>query len=117
MTSIEPGIVLDAAAIAVEHEQVPAEHEPQAGTTTGVAEFGSFAECETGIWEMSRGVMHDVEAVELCVILAGEATVEFRDRDLPDAQLRAGSVLQLSEGMRTRWTVHSERLRKVYLAP
>lgn len=117
MTSLKPGVVIDALELDVAHETVPAEHDPQDGTTTGVAELGSFAECETGVWEMSRGVMHDVEADELCVIIAGEATVEFLDRDLPDAQLRAGSVLQLSEGMRTRWTVHSERLRKVYLAP
>ena len=59
----------------------------------------------------------DTEADELCVIIAGEATVEFLEPQLPAVQLRAGSVLQLSEGMQTRWTVHSEQLRKVYLAP
>ncbi|WP_201613355.1 cupin domain-containing protein [Gulosibacter hominis] len=117
MTSLKPGVVIDALALDVAHETVPAEHDPQDGTTAGATELGDFAGLETGVWEMSRGVMHDTEADELCVIIAGEATVEFLEPQLPAVQLRAGSVLQLSEGMQTRWTVHSEQLRKVYLAP
>lgn len=34
---------------------------------------------------------------------------------LPSIEVRAGSVVRLTEGMRTLWTVH-ETLRKVYIA-
>ena len=60
--------------------------------------------------------MRDVEADEVFVVLAGDATVEFEDPALPPIELRPGSIVRLDEGMRTVWTVR-ETLRKVYIAP
>jgi hypothetical protein len=67
---------------------------------------------EVGVWEMTPGVTHDVEAHELLVVLAGRATIEFEGGDT--VELRAGSVMRFEPGSRTTWTVH-ETLRKVYL--
>ena len=47
--------------------------------------------------------------------VAGFATVAFDDPALPSIELRPGSVVRLTAGMRTVWTVR-ETLRKVYLA-
>jgi uncharacterized cupin superfamily protein len=66
---------------------------------------------ERGIWEITPGVVADVEADELFVVLSGRATIEFADG--PTLEVGPGSVAVLPEGAVTRWTVH-ETLRKVY---
>ena len=64
-----------------------------------------------GIWEITPGVVSDVEADELFVVLSGRATVTLEDgRELA---LAPGSVGLLRAGERTVWRVH-ERLRKVF---
>lgn len=98
-------------------ETVAPEHEPSPGCTAGATELGEFAGLEVGVWEMSQGVMHDTEADEAFVVIDGEATVEFLQPEHPSVQLRPGSVMVLSTGMRTRWTVHTPSVRKVYFAP
>ena len=45
----------------------------------GVVTLGMIGDKEYGVWEMSPGSMSDVETDEVCVILAGAATVEFVD--------------------------------------
>ena len=66
---------------------------------------------ERGIWEITPGVVTDVEADEVFVVLSGRATIEFEDgRAL---EVGPGDVAVLPEGAATRWTVH-ETLRKVY---
>ena len=70
---------------------------------------------QVGIWEITPGVVTDVEADEFFVVLAGQATLTIED-DGTVIYLRPGSLVRLSAGMRTRWHV-TETLRKVYLAP
>ncbi|GAA1994719.1 cupin domain-containing protein [Catenulispora subtropica] len=66
-----------------------------------------------GIWQMTPGVVTDTEADEVFVVLSGRATVEFEDGTV--LEVGPGDVAVLTEGARTRWTVH-ETLRKVYQA-
>ncbi|MBR7835500.1 cupin domain-containing protein [Actinospica durhamensis] len=66
---------------------------------------------ERGVWEITPGVVVDVEADELFVVLSGRATIAFADG--PSLEVGPGSVAVLPEGAVTRWTVH-ETLRKVY---
>jgi uncharacterized cupin superfamily protein len=64
-----------------------------------------------GVWEITEGVVTDVEADELFVVVAGRATVEIEGG--PTLELEPGRVGILRAGDRTVWRVH-ERLRKVY---
>jgi uncharacterized cupin superfamily protein len=66
---------------------------------------------ERGVWEITPGVVTDVEADEVFVVLSGRATIEFEDG--PTLEAGPGDVVVLPEGAVTRWTVH-ETLRKVY---
>ena len=89
-----------------------------AGSTpvqAGSASLGHLGRVEVGIWEMSVGSMHDIEADEIFVVISGNATVEFADAT-PMLHLEAGTVARLAEGTNTLWTV-TETLRKVYLTP
>ena len=66
---------------------------------------------ERGVWEITPGVVTDVEADELFVVLSGRATIEVEDG--PTLEVGPGDAAVLPEGAVTRWTVH-ETLRKVY---
>ena len=66
---------------------------------------------ERGIWEITPGVVTDVEADELFVVVAGRATIEVEGG--PTLEVGPGDAVVLEAGARTRWTVH-ETLRKVY---
>lgn len=66
---------------------------------------------ERGVWEITPGVVTDVEADELFVVICGRATLEVEQLGAFD--VGPGDVVVLEEGWRTRWTVH-ETLRKVY---
>jgi uncharacterized cupin superfamily protein len=66
---------------------------------------------ERGVWEITPGVVTDVEADEMFVVLSGRATIEIQDG--PTLEVGPGDVAVLPEGAVTRWTVH-ETLRKVY---
>lgn len=111
---MEPNTVTHVAELALEHEPVPAEQSVRDQPSTAALAFGEFGGLEVGVWEMSPGVMTDVEAEELFVVLSGAATVEFDDGS-PALRLRAGDVVRLAGGSHTVWTV-TETLRKVYLA-
>ena len=102
-----------AATLDLPHEPVPADQAVGGEPRTGVTTLGEFGGLEVGVWEMTPGVMRDVEADELFVVLSGSATVEFADGTSP-LQLGPGDVVRLAEGSETVWTV-TETLRKVYL--
>ena len=68
---------------------------------------------ERGVWELTPGVVTDVEVDELFVVVAGRATIEVEDG--PTLQVGPGDAVLLEAGWRTRWEVH-ETLRKVYQA-
>ncbi len=117
MSILVPGIVTNAASVALTHEAVPDEQRLAGTPTTAAVELGAFGDAEIGIWEMSVGTMSDVETDEVFVVLSGRATVELEPGG-PDAEtieIAAGSVVRLAGGTRTVWTV-TETLRKVYIS-
>ncbi|MFI6601382.1 cupin domain-containing protein [Nonomuraea sp. NPDC050536] len=64
-----------------------------------------------GIWEITPGVVTDVETDELFVVLSGRATIAVEGGTT--IEVGPGDVALLSKGARTTWIVH-ETLRKVY---
>lgn len=64
-----------------------------------------------GIWQITPGVVTDVEADELFVVVSGRATIEVEGGST--LEVGPGSACVLREGDRTVWTVH-ETLRKAY---
>ena len=64
-----------------------------------------------GIWEITPGVVTDVESDEIFVVLSGSATIAVEGG--ATIEVSPGDVCLLSEGARTTWIVH-ETLRKVY---
>ena len=113
-----PAAPVDLTALALLHEEVQPGTVASGAPTTATHALGSFADLTLGVWEMSTGGMHDVEAEELFIVIAGKATVEIHgdDRGAGLVALSPGTLMRLSAGMRTTWTVH-ERLRKIYLSP
>ena len=64
-----------------------------------------------GIWEITPGVVTDVEADEMFVVISGRATIEIEGE--PALEVGPGDVVLLDEGARSTWHVH-ETLRKVF---
>lgn len=110
---MRPNTVVHAAARSVALEDVAADQLVDGTPRTGVAPLGEFGGLELGVWEMTPGVMRDVESEEVFVVLSGSAVVEFEDGTTP-LRVSAGDVVRLAGGARTVWTV-TETLRKVYL--
>ena len=105
---------VDALALSLEHEAVPAERVDAGSPTTGYLALGEVGGAELGVWEMTVGAMRDVEVDEVFVVLAGSATVAFDDGRAP-LELAPGTLARLSEGDATVWTVR-ETLRKLVLS-
>jgi uncharacterized protein len=100
----------------LESERVADEQRLGGDPLTGYVELRSYRNATVGLWEMSAGTMRDVEADEVFVVLAGDATVELLDGDTVTRtiELFPGSLCRLEEGMVTRWHVTSP-LRKLYV--
>lgn len=94
-------------------EPVPAGQSVSGEPSTGTRALVDFDGLEVGIWEMTPGVMNDVEVEELFIVLSGSATIEFADAS-PALTVGAGDVVRLAAGAETTWTV-TETLRKIYL--
>jgi uncharacterized cupin superfamily protein len=110
---MRPNTVVHGADHFIEHQTVAPEAVVEGHPRTGLATLGRFGGLEVGVWEMTPGVMRDVEADEVFVVLSGAAMVEFADGTAP-LTLKPGDVVRLAEGTETVWTV-TETLRKVYL--
>lgn len=108
-----PNTVVHAATIELDHEPVPAEQSVRGEPTTGATSVDQFGGLEVGVWEMTPGVMNDVETDEVFVVLSGAATVEFAT-GTETMHLGPGDVVRFAAGAETVWTV-TETLRKVYL--
>jgi uncharacterized cupin superfamily protein len=104
--------VLDALTVVVDHEPLPPEQIVSGSPTTGALVLDETGGREIGVWEMTPGVATDVEVDEWFVVLAGSATVTGVAED--PVELAPGTVVQLTAGMRTTWTVHAT-LRKLYV--
>ena len=110
------GEVFDAIAADITHEAVTGDELVSGSPTIGYVEIGTTMDgADVGVWEITPGVVRDVEEDEIFVVLAGRATVEFGD-GRPSIDIQAGSVVRLDGGMGTTWTVH-ETLRKIYVIP
>jgi uncharacterized protein len=112
---LDPGTIADAASVALEHEPVAPDQVVAGSPTTGHLVLDDDGIRAVGVWEMSVGAMRDVEADEVFVVLAGAATLEFEHPIADPVILAPGSVVRLTAGMRTIWTVR-RTLRKVYMA-
>jgi uncharacterized cupin superfamily protein len=110
VSTLAPGRVVDAAAMPLTHGALPAAQVRAGAPTTALAELTD----SIGVWEHTPGVSTDVEADEVFVVLSGSATIAFEDPALASIDVGAGSVVRLTAGMRTVWTVR-ETLRKVYI--
>jgi uncharacterized protein len=105
--------VVDVAALELESDELPPE-QVVAGTpqvSSRVLDRSRDGRIERGVWEITPGVVSDVEADELFVVVAGRATIEVEGG--PTLEVGPGDAVVLEPGWRTRWTVH-ETLRKVY---
>lgn len=111
---MKPNSVVHAAALDLDHEPVPADQAVRGEPTTGATAVDEFSGLEVGVWEMTPGVMNDVETDEVFVVISGAATVEFASGS-DTLELGPGDVVRLAAGTETVWTV-TETLRKVYLA-
>ncbi len=124
---MEPNIVLDTLAVTLDRQPIDEwqalEQTPEAGptptvsVTTGTAELGHLAGVDYGLWEMSAGQMRDIEADEIFVVLSGTGRIDFDEPAREPITLEPGTLVRLGEGMRTRWTVDGEALRKLYISP
>ncbi len=91
---------------------VTAEQRISGAPKTGSVQIEKFGGTVVGVWEMTPGVMRDVEVDEILTVLAGKATVAFQDGKT--ITLEPGIVARLHAGQHTVWTV-TETLRKVYV--
>jgi uncharacterized protein len=115
VTELKPNTVVHAADLDLTTEPVAAEQSVSGSPSTGAWSVGEFAGLEVGVWEMTPGVMSDIEADEVFVVLSGSATVNFDD-GTDSLTLGPGDIVRLAAGTGTVWTV-TETLRKVYLTP
>lgn len=116
-SALRAGTVLDAADVTVPLEALGADSVVSGAPEAGVAELGGIGGAEFGLWEHTVGTSTDVEDDEVFVVLSGAATVEieaFRDQPAVTLELRPGSIVRLSEGMHTTWTI-TETLRKLWI--
>ncbi|GAA3837780.1 MULTISPECIES: cupin domain-containing protein [Brevibacterium] len=86
-------------------------------TTTAFAELGSIAGVDYGLWEMSVGAMRDIEGEEVFLVIDGTGRIEFDDPEQSSIGLAPGSLVRLTEGMKTRWYIDDGPLRKLFIAP
>jgi len=105
--------VLQALSIELEHEPVDADQVVSGSPTTGIAALTEIDDIEIGVWEITPGIVTDVEVDEVFIVLSGHATL--RREDGSESELVAGTVGRLEDGEETEWEVH-ETLRKIYIA-
>lgn len=86
-------------------------------TTTAFAELGTVAGVDYGLWEMSVGAMRDIEGEEVFLVIAGTGRIEFDEPEQSSIELAPGSLVRLTEGMKTRWYIDDAPLRKLFIAP
>jgi uncharacterized protein len=113
--SLPDFVGIDVLARELDAEDVPGEQVAAGAPRTGVWEVDG-AGPSLGIWEMTAGAMHDVEADEVFLVVEGEATVTTTDPDgaTRTLELRPGILVRLAAGTATRWDV-PDRIRKLYV--
>lgn len=107
---------IDPGSVRIPLEAVPADQIVEGEPRTGAVPLGDIGGAEYGVWEMTPGVMDDVEVDEMFLVLSGRARIEFPDGSRPALEAGPGDLCRLASGDRTRWTVEGEPIRKLYLA-
>lgn len=107
-------ICVDAASLVLDHAPLPGELVAAGAPTTGQRDLAALSDLTIGVWEHTPGISRDVETDEVFVVLSGDASVAFDD-GTPTIELRPGSLVRLSAGQRTTWTVR-DTLRKIFIA-
>lgn len=113
MSALTPGALVRAADLDVPLSPLPDDEVVEGSPSAGSVVIDDTGDVEIGVWEMTPGTATDTEVDEVFIVLAGRATVLFEG--LPSIDIVPGTVVRLTEGMRTTWVVH-ETLRKVYVA-
>ncbi|WP_218683254.1 cupin domain-containing protein [Microbacterium sp. BF1] len=107
MNGLAAGAGVDAGALALDHEPLPAEEVLAGSPTSTVHELATLGGIEVGIWEMTPGTATDTEADEVFVVLSGRATIAFASSGLPDLEVGPGSVVRtlhaLADGLQAAW--------------
>ncbi len=85
--------------------------------TTAFAELGSIGGADYGLWEMSVGSMRDVEGDEVFLVISGTGRIEFEESTRPDIDMAPETLVRLSDGEKTRWTITEAPLRKLFIGP
>ena len=78
----------------------------------GTLPLSNAAGVELGVWEITSGIVTDIEADEVFVVMSGRGRVEFEDGS--SIALGTGTDVRLRAGDRTHWIVY-ETLRKIYV--
>ncbi|MFD5224121.1 cupin domain-containing protein [Microbacterium sp. NPDC058342] len=106
--------VVRARKVVVPLSPVPREDIVSGSPRQGSVELGTIGDCTAGIWELQDGVVTDTEIDEVFVVISGGATIELLDEGR-SVEVKAGDVMRLAAGTRTRWIVE-DHIRKIYLA-
>lgn len=115
MSGLGAGEAVDAAALVLAHGFLPTASVVAGRPTTATLPLAAIGDTEVGVWEMTPGTATDTEADEVFVVISGRAEIQFVSPALPTLEVGPGSIVRLTEGMKTVWTV-TETLRKVYVA-
>jgi uncharacterized protein len=102
---------IDARLIELDHAPVPSSDVVSGSPTVGMADLISANGCAVGIWEITSGIVTDVEVEEVFVVLSGRGRVTFEDDS--SILLNPHSVVHLRAGQKASWAIY-ETLRKVY---
>lgn len=101
MNGLAAGAGVDAGALALDHEPLPAEEVLAGSPTTAVHELATLGGIEVGIWEMTPGTATDTEADEVFVVLSGRATIAFASSGLSAWVVR--TLHALADGLQAAW--------------
>ena len=118
ITELTPGVLITALALHVPLDPVAPDRVVSGHPFEGSIPLDERHGREFGVWEITPGVSTATEDEEIFIVLSGRATIAFEhvpwaSGPTPPIELAPGSVVRLTEGMRTVWTVH-ETLRKIY---
>lgn len=115
MTRVNPAHMVIALELPLQPLALAAETilEGQPQTFHAPLEVSSDGRVRSGVWEITPGVVSDVEVEEMFVVLKGRARVSIEGGAKMD--LAPGCVGFLRAGDRAVWQV-SETLRKVYVS-
>lgn len=101
----------------LDHEPIEEWQNLSTAATAAIAELGSIGGADYGLWEMSTGAMRDVEGDEVFLVISGTGRIEFDEPARETIDLGPGTLVRLEEGMKTRWYVDGEPLRKLWIVP